>query len=121
MPLRIFGRNPLVWLAAIQGVLAFLLTIPDLGLTREVATGVMVILSGLLAAWEAVSARPFVIPALVGAVRTVLLGLVGFGIMIPEATLAAFAGGLALILALITQPNTTPAIDPVPGFVYPNH
>lgn len=115
--MKLFGRNPLVWLAALQSVLAVFVTIPQVGLSQEMAAGVMVVLSGLLAAWEAATARPLAIPALVGAVRTVLVGLMGFGLVIPEATLAALVSALALVLALVVQPNTTPAIDPAPGFL----
>lgn len=116
MPLRIFGRNPLVILAAVQGVLAFLITIPALGITQEVAAGFMVVLSGLLAFWEAAAARPVVIPAITGAIRTVLVGVAGFGFVIPEATLAAGLAAGGLLLALLTQPNTTPVVDPHPDF-----
>lgn len=113
----LFGRSPLVWLAALQSVLAFLLTLPAVGLTQPVAAAIMVVASGLFAGWEAVVTRPFVITALTGAVRTILVAIAGFGIVLPEATLTAFVSGLAVVLALILQPNTTPTGDPAPGFL----
>lgn len=112
----LFGRSPLVWLAALQSVLAFLLTLPALGLTQPVAAAIMVVASGLFTGWEAIVTRPFVITALTGAVRTILVAVAGFGIVLPEATLTAFVSGLAVVLALILQPNTTPTGDPAPEF-----
>lgn len=115
--MKIFGRYPLIWLAAIQSILAVLVTLPVLGVSQTVATGILVVLSGGFAVWEAVTARPFVIPALVGAMRTVLVGLAGFGLVLPEATLAAVLIALTNVLALVTQPNTTPTVDPAPRFI----
>lgn len=113
----LFGRNPLVWLAAIQSVLAVLVTIPAFNLSQDVAAWIMVVVSALFAIWEAVVTRPFVISVLTGAVRTLLVGLAGLGLNLPEATLAAIVASLALVLALVLQPNTTPAHDPAPGFL----
>lgn len=115
----LFGRAPLVWLAAIQAILAFLVSLPSIGLSQAAAAAIFVIVSGAFAAWEAIMTRPFVITALTGAVRTILIALAGFAIVIPEATLTAFVSGLAIVLALILQPNTTPAGDPAPGFLDP--
>lgn len=112
----ILGRNPLVWLAAIQSVLAVLVTLPSVGLSQEVAGGIMVVVSAAFTAWEAIVTRPFVVSTLVGAVRTLLIGVAAFGIVIPEATLAAFVSALSVVLALVLQPNTTPTADPAPGF-----
>lgn len=112
----IFGRSPLAWLAAIQAVLAVLVTIPAVGLSEATAATILVVVSGVAALLEAIAARPFVIPALTGAVRTILVGLVAFGLPVSETTTGAIVAALSVILALILQPNTTPTVDPAPGF-----
>lgn len=115
----IFGRSPAVWLAAIQSVLAILVTLPALGFGEDLAAAVMVVVSALVAVAEAIMARPFVVSALTGAVRTLLVGLVAFGLPLSEATTGALVAALAMVLALVMQPNTTPTGDPAPGFLNP--
>lgn len=120
MHLKIFGRHPLMWLASIQAVFAVLVTIPQVqewGFTEVMAATSMTVISGLFAVLDAIAARPFAIPALVGAVRTVLVGLMAFGLPLSDQTVSTIVAALAIFLALITQPNTTPAHDPAHGFL----
>lgn len=118
--MKILGRSPLMWTAFIQALLAFLVTLPVVGLSRAAAAATVTVLSALLIVWESATARPLVIPALVGSIRTLIIGFAGFGLVLPEDTLAALVSALSIGLALLTQPNTTPAIDPAPGFITRN-
>jgi len=115
--MRIFGREPVVWLGAISAVLAVVVTIPDVGFTAEAAGWVMVIVSGVFAAAEAIMTRPFVVTALTGAVRTVLTGAVYFGLPLSQETSGALVAAMNLVLMLVLAQSVTPAIDPAPGFV----
>jgi small-conductance mechanosensitive channel len=118
--MKIFGRNPIVWLGAIQAALAVLVTLPALGITSEVASWVMVAVSGGFAAAEAIMARPFVIAALAGAVRTVLSALVFFGLPLSEETSGALIAAFSLILGLVLANSVTPTADPDPNFLRTN-
>jgi len=115
--MRIFGREPVVWLGAISAVLAVVVTIPDVGFTAEAAGWVMVIVSGVFTAAEAIMTRPLVVTALTGAVRTVLTGAVYFGLPLSEETSGALVAAMNLVLMLVLAQSVTPAIDPAPGFV----
>ena len=115
--MKIFGREPVVWLGAISAVLAVLVTVPAVGLSADAASWVMVIVSGVFAGVEAVMTRPFVVTALTGAVRTILTGLVFFGLPLTEETSGAVVAALNMVLALVLANSVTPAADPAPGFV----
>ncbi|MFI6510151.1 hypothetical protein ACIBCT_21305 [Streptosporangium sp. NPDC050855] len=115
--MKIFGREPVVWLGAIAAVLAVIVTIPDVGLTAEAAGWIMTIVSGVFAAAEAIMTRPFVVTALTGAVRTVITGFVFFGLPLTEETSGAIVAALNMVLMLVLANSVTPAADPAPGFV----
>ncbi|MGI5155840.1 hypothetical protein [Microbispora sp. CA-102843] len=118
--MKIFGREPAVWLHAIQAVLAFLITIPGVqawGLTPTIADAAVTILSGAVAVWVAVATRPFVVSALTGAVQTILTGIVAFGFDISSVTQGALLVALNAALMVLLPLGVTPAVDPAPGFV----
>jgi hypothetical protein len=114
---KIFGREPVVWLGAISAILAVLVTVPAVGLTEEAAGWIMVIVSGVFAAVEAAMTRPFVVTALTGAVRTVLVGAMFFGLPISEETAGMLVAAMNAVLMLVLANSVTPAADPAPGFV----
>lgn len=115
--MRIFGREPVVWLGAISAILAVLVTIPEMGLSAEAAGWIMVIVSGVFAAAEAIMTRPFVVTALTGAVRTLLTAGLFFGLPISEQTAGMAVSALTAVLMLVLANSVTPAADPAPGFV----
>ncbi len=112
----IFGRSPLAWIALVQTVLAFVVTIPSLGITPTVAAATVVILSGVATIADAVLARPVATAAIAGAFRTILIAAGAFGLTLSEGTLTALVALVAFVVAFITQPNTTPTGDPAEGF-----
>lgn len=115
--MKLFGREPVVWLGAISACLAVLVTIPAVHLTAEAAGWIMVIVSGVFAAGEAILTRPFVVTALTGAVRTILTGVMFFGLPISEETAGMLVAALNAVLMLVLANSVTPAADPAPGFV----
>lgn len=115
--MKIFGREPVVWLGAISAILAVLVTIPAVGLSTEAAGWIMVIVSGVFAAAEAVMTRPFVVSALTGSVRTVLTAFMFFGLPISEETAGMAVGAMNAVLMLVLANSVTPAADPAPGFL----
>lgn len=115
--MKIFGREPVIWLGAISASLAVLVTIPAVGLTAEAAGWIMVIVSGVFAAAEAIMTRPFIVTALTGSVRTILTGAVFFGLPVSEETSGMLVGAMNAVLMLVLANSVTPAADPAPGFV----
>ncbi|MEV4179955.1 hypothetical protein AB0J28_00730 [Streptosporangium canum] len=115
--MKIFGREPVVWLGAIAACLAVFVTIPEVGLTAEAAGWIMTIISGLFALAEAIMTRPIVVTALTGAVRTVLVGFMFFKLPISEETAGMLVAALNAVLMLVLANSVTPAADPAPGFI----
>lgn len=112
----IFGREPVVWLGALQAVLAVLVTLPAFGVTADVAGWVIVGVSGVFAIVEAAMARPVVVAALAGGVRTVLTAAVFFGLPLPEQTSAALVAAFTFVLGMVLSNSVTPTADPDPAF-----
>lgn len=117
MKFTILGREPVVWLGALQAVLAVLVTLPDLGITETVAGWVIVGVSGVFTILEAAMTRPVVVSALAGGVRTVLSAAVFFGLPLGEQTSAALVAAFTFIMGMVLSNSVTPAADPDPNFV----
>lgn len=114
--MKIFGRAPLVWLAALQSVLYLGVQIPQFHLTQTAADAVVVVASAAFTIWEAFSVKPVVVPTIVGAVRTVLVAVAAFGWNFSDEFVSGFGVALASVLALLIMPNATPNADPDPNF-----
>ncbi|MEV4287336.1 hypothetical protein AB0K40_17670 [Nonomuraea bangladeshensis] len=108
MQVKLFGREPAVWLYVINAVVAFLVTIPAVGLTSEAAGWVMTIANGVVALLVAALTRPFVVSALTGALSTILTGLASFGLPLTEQGTAAFVVLVSAVLGLTLRANVSP-------------
>lgn len=109
MQVRLFGREPAVWLYVINALVAFLATIPAVGLTAESSGWVMTIANGVVALLVAVLTRPFVVSALTGALSTILTGLASFGLPLTEQQTGAFVMVVSAVLGLVLRSNVSPA------------
>lgn len=116
MKVTIFGREPAIILYVVNAVVAFLATIPAIGLTEESSAWVMTIASGVVALVVAFATRPFVVSLLTGAVQTILTGLAAFGLPLTEQMTGAFVILLSGVLGLVLRSNVTPAADPAPAY-----
>ncbi|MER7500428.1 hypothetical protein AB0L05_16140 [Nonomuraea pusilla] len=109
MQVKLFGREPAVILYVINAIVAFLATIPAIGLTEESAGWVMTIANGVVALLVAALTRPFVVSALTGALSTILTGLASFGLPLTEQQTAAFVVLTSAVLGLVLRSNVSPA------------
>jgi hypothetical protein len=109
MQVRLFGREPAAVLYAVNAVIAFVVTLPSVGLSEEAAGWLMTVASGVIALIVAVLTRPFVVSALTGALQTVLAGLASFGLPITPQMTATFIVLVSAVLALALRANVSPA------------
>lgn len=109
MQVRIFGYEPAVWLYVINALVAFLVTIPAVGLTAETSGYVMTIANGAVALMVAFLTRPWVVSALTGALSTILTGLASFGLPLTEQQTGAFVVLTSAVLGLVLRANVSPA------------
>jgi hypothetical protein len=105
---KILGREPAVWLYALQALLSVAVAFGVFGLTEISAAWVLTIGNGVMALVVAVVTRPFVVSALTGAVQTLLTGAIAFGLPVSEAQMGVLIGALSVVLGLILRPNVSP-------------
>jgi hypothetical protein len=109
MQIRIFGYEPAMILYVINAAVAFLVTVPAVGLTGDAAGYVMTIANGAVALIVAFLTRPWVVSALTGALSTILTGMVNFGLPLTEQQAGAFVFMVSAVLALLLRANVSPA------------
>jgi hypothetical protein len=111
--MKLFGREPSLWIASIGTVLSLIAGFGLDWLTPEQAAIVVVVLNAILGVVNAVLVRP-VAPAaftyLVAAVAT----LVGaYGVEVSQSTVALINGAVLSVLALLLRGNVSP-VNPTP-------
>jgi len=103
-----FKWEPVVWLAAIQSVLAVLVAIPAIGVSGDTAAWILTVTSAVFAAVEAWMVRPMTPAALTGAIRTALTALALFGLPVSESLAAALVGLGTMVLGLMVRNGVSP-------------
>lgn len=115
--MKIFGRYPAAYVAAITAVLAVVTNIPGSPLTGVQAAWFITVLSAVATAYEAWTVRPIAVPMLTGAVRTTIAAVVLFGIPITNELSGLIVAAVTMVFGLLVHGNGTPAADPAPGFL----
>lgn len=112
--MKIFGREPALWLEGLRAVLvvaALLFT----GLTTEVQTATMVIATAVFGLLQAVMTRPFQVAAIKTFIETIGVAIVAYGIDVTPTTLAAVVLLSGAITALISRAQISPANELPPA------
>lgn len=97
----------------LNALLAFLVTIPQLGLDETAAGYISTIGSGVLALIIAIQTRPWGISTLTGAVSTILTGPSHFWLVLTRAQTAALILLLSAVLGLVLHGQVSPKTGPV--------
>lgn len=108
MKAKIFGYEPAVILYVVNAIVAFLVTIPAVGLTDQSAGWTMTIVNGVLALVVAAMTRPFVVSALTGGLSTILTGLAAFGLPFTAQQSATFVIVVSAVLGLVLRGQVEP-------------
>lgn len=111
--MKIFGREPALWLEAIKAVVVLLALILP-GLSYDVQVAVMVIATAVFGLLQAATTRPFQVAALKEFVQTVGVSIAAFGIDLSPTALAAVVLLVGAVSALLTRTQVTPAVAPQP-------
>lgn len=105
--MKIFGREPAVFVGFIEGVIAFVVSL-NLGLSTESAaliTAVVVAIGGLLQGWATADTRL----GLLGALIKALLALaVGYGLNLQSDQQAALLALLPIVYGFFQRTQTSP-------------
>lgn len=113
--MKIFGRDPAIWLAVINAVIGLVVAVHWLGLTTVQGGAVVTVASAILGLVTAFMVKPFAPTA-----ATYLVGVIGEALSTFQYHVSAqVIGGINLLIlalvAAIVRPQSTPNADPRTG------
>jgi hypothetical protein len=107
---KIFGREPALWLTLIQTALAvavglgLTMTGDQMGLVNAAAAAVL----GVVAAF---AVRPFPVPLLMGAIQALLALAVGFGLHLDGTQVGLLNAAAAAVVGFIMRMHVSPSMS----------
>ena len=115
--MKIFGREPAVWVGAIQVTLMLLLTIDPIGvdllhLNDERVAGITLVLTLLTAAYSAWVLKHGVLAAVVELVKGVGAVLIAFNVTIDADTMAQLVALISVLGSAYLRDRTSPLVTP---------
>lgn len=112
--MRIFGREPTLWITTIASVLSLIAAFGADWLTAGQAAGVVVVLNALLGIVNALAVRPVAPAAFTYTVGAVASLVAAYGVHVNQSTVGLVNTAVLAVLALLLRGNVSPASDPVP-------
>lgn len=109
---RIFGREPALWIAALQAALMLLFTLGVPGVDGGLAGAVSLVLTAGASAWTALAVKPISPAVFTGLlIAAVQLGT-RWGLDLSEVQIGSITGFVALVVTLVIRGQITPVEDP---------
>lgn len=109
---RIFGREPALWIAAIQAVLMLVATLGIPGVDDGLAAGVALFLTAVCTAWTAMAVRPVAPAVFVGVVTALAPLLTRFGLHLSDVQVGTASTLLIAVVTLFVRGQVAPAVEP---------
>jgi asparagine N-glycosylation enzyme membrane subunit Stt3 len=112
--MKLFGREPALWIGAIAAILGFLVTLSLPGLTAGHAANILAVVTavgGLMTAWQT---RPWSLGLFGGLIGSLAVLGAGYGLDVSAETVAAVQMSASALLALLTRAQVSPKPDLVP-------
>jgi hypothetical protein len=106
--IRIWGREPALWLNSLAGVLGLAVTFNVGGLDADEAGWIVAGCSAVLGAIAAALTRPIAVQAFTTAVATIASGVAAFGYEAAPTHVAAINGFVLAVLMFVTRGQVTP-------------
>ncbi|MFF7527247.1 hypothetical protein [Streptomyces pseudovenezuelae] len=113
--MKIFGREPALWLNSLAGVLGLAVTFQIGGLDATEAGWIVAGCSAILGAVAAALTRPIAVQAFTTAVATIASGVAAFGYEAAPTHVAAINGFVLAVLMFVTRGQVTPAVATTPA------
>lgn len=109
---KLFGREPALWIAALQALLMLLFTLGVPGIDGGLAGAVSLVLTAAATAWTALSVRP-VAPSIFTGLIVALVQLVArWGVDLSDVQVGSITAFVMLLVTLIFRAQVTPLSDP---------
>lgn len=106
--MKIFGREPTLWLATIDAVVIIVGTLGLHLISGSQAALIVAAINALFGAINAWAVRPISPVAFTYAIGAIVALVAGYGLNVPDATLAAINAGVVPILALLSRGQVSP-------------
>jgi hypothetical protein len=116
--MRLFGREPALWIATLAALLSIAVTfnVPGLSLNQAAAiTGVLTAGAGIV---TAIKTRPIAVPMFTGFVGAAVILAAAYGFHVSAESVGAIQAAVTAVLVLIARGHITPVDDPRP--LYPS-
>lgn len=107
--MKIFGREPTLWLAFINAGIVILGTIGLKAINQEQAGLFVVVLNAVFAAVNAFAVRPISPVTFTYAIGSIVALAGSYGLQLPAETVAAINTAVIPVLALLSRGQVTPA------------
>ena len=107
--MKIFGREPALWMGLIQGVIAMLIAADVVDWTADQTTWVLAAIAAGFAVLTAWMTGETWMSLLVGFASAVVAMALGFGVELSPDLQASIVGLVAVFAAFYTRTQTTPA------------
>lgn len=109
--MKIFGREPALWIAVLAGGVDLLATLGWDGLSTHQAALIVAAVNAVAAAVTAALTRPIAPSAFTGVVAAVAALLAGYQLDVSQATVGAVNTLVLAVLFLLTRGQVTPAAE----------
>ncbi|GLY21711.1 hypothetical protein [Micromonospora sp. NBRC 101691] len=112
--MKVFGREPTLYIQAISALLGVFVTFGLPGLSATQAAAIVAVLSAVLAAVNAAMVRPVAPAAFTGLVTALAVLVAAYGLDVSQETVGAVQVAVVGVLALLTRTQVSPSADPAP-------
>jgi hypothetical protein len=109
---KIFGREPALWIAAVQAVLMLLATLGIPGVDGGLAAAVALLLTAVCTAWMALAVRPVAPAVFVGVVTALVPLLARFGLDLSDVQVGTIGMVVIAVVTLLARGQVSPAVEP---------
>jgi hypothetical protein len=109
---KLFGREPALWIAAVQAALMLAFTLGVPGIDGGLAAAVSLVLTAAAGAWTALATRPVAPAVFTGLIIAAVQLLSRFGLDLNEVQVSTLTGFVALVVTLVIRGQITPDADP---------
>jgi hypothetical protein len=110
--MKLFGREPALWLQGLTAVLALLIAVPGAGMNDTLAALITAAVAAGFTTWQAFLVQP-VAPSVFSAAVAAFAPLIAyFGLDFTATQVGLFSAALAALVGLWVRPQSTPVADP---------
>jgi asparagine N-glycosylation enzyme membrane subunit Stt3 len=115
--MRVFGREPAVWVGLIEASLAMLVALSILNFTREQTAEIMAVVVAVFGVVTAYLTKDTMLGFIVGLTKAVIALVIGFGFSLSPEVTASLIAFVVVVVGFFQRTQTSPA--PVPGLTSP--